>query len=124
MKWTKKTLREPEIELVSQGRVSIDSHRVSLTEIVSSLVISALEESDTAVYTCAVAEERERLRLMVEFEPGERCEDSPTFHQCELVVEHRLCNNKYYTQFCCRSESEEDFSLHSRSLTCLYFQVL
>ena len=102
MKWTKKTLRQPEIDLVSQGRISIDSHRVSLTEIVSTLVISAVEEADTAVYSCSVAEERERVEVRVEFEPGERCEDSSTFHQCELVVEHGLCSNKYYGQFCCR----------------------
>ena len=102
MKWTKKTLRQPEIELVSQGRISIDSHRVSLTEIVSTLVISAVEEADTAVYSCSVAEERERVEVRVEFEPGERCEDSSTFHQCGLVVEHGLCSNKYYGQFCCR----------------------
>ena len=102
MKWTKKTLRQPEIDLVSQGRISIDSHRVSLTEIVSTLVISDVEEADTAVYSCSVAEERERVEVRVEFEPGERCEDSSTFHQCGLVVEHGLCSNKYYGQFCCR----------------------
>ena len=102
VKWTKKTLGRPEIDLVSQGRISLDSQRVSLTEIVSSLVISAVEESDTAVYTCSVAEEKARVRLTVEFEPGERCEDSPTFHQCGLVVNHGLCSNKYYSQFCCR----------------------
>ena len=102
VKWTKKTLRQPEIELVSQGRISIDSHRVSLTEIVSNLVISAVQEADSAVYSCSVAEEMERVEVRVEFEPGERCEDSSTFHQCELVVEHGLCSNKYYGQFCCR----------------------
>ena len=102
MKWTKKTLRQPEVEIVSQGRISIDSHRVSLTEIVSTLVISDVEEADTAVYSCSVAEERERVEVRVEFEPGERCEDSSTFHQCGLVVEHGLCSNKYYGQFCCR----------------------
>ena len=102
MKWTKKRLGQPQVDLVSQGRISIDSHRVSLTEIVSTLVISAVEEADTAVYSCSVAEEREVVRLRVEYEPGERCEDSPTFHQCGLVVEHGLCSNKYYGQFCCR----------------------
>ena len=102
VRWTKKTLGQPEVDLVSQGRISIDSHRVSLTEIVSSLVISDVKESDTAVYTCSVAEERERVRVVVEYGPGERCEDSPTFHQCGLVVEHGLCSNKYYGQFCCR----------------------
>ena len=104
VRWTKKTIGQPDVDLVSQGRISIDSQRVSLTEVLSSLVISAVEESDTAVYTCSVAEERERVMLTVEFEPGERCEDSPTFQQCVLVVNHGLCSNKYYSQFCCRSE--------------------
>ena len=102
VRWRKKTLREPEVDLVSQGRISIDNHRVSLTEIVSTLVISAVEEADTAAYSCSVAEEREVVRLRVEYEPGERCEDSTTFHQCGLVLEHGLCSNKYYGQFCCR----------------------
>ena len=52
--------------------------------------------------SCSVAEERERVEVRVEFEPGERCEDSSTFHHCELVLEHGLCSNKYYGQFCCR----------------------
>ena len=64
VKWTKKTVGQPQVDLVSRGRISIDSHRVSQTEIVSSLVISAVQESDSAVYTCSVAEERELLLLL------------------------------------------------------------
>ena len=63
MKWTKKALREPESELASGGRISIDSHRVSVTEIVSTLLISAVEESDTAVYSCSVGQERKEMAV-------------------------------------------------------------
>ena len=61
VKWTKKALRVPETDLVNGGRISIESRRVSVTELVSTLLIHKVEESDTAVYSCSVGGEKERL---------------------------------------------------------------
>ena len=122
VKWTKKALRVPETDLVNGGRISIESRRVSVTELVSTLLIHKVEESDTAVYSCSVGGEKERLALGVQYGPGELCVDRPTFLQCDLVVQYGHCSNKYYAQFCCRSEGPP--SSQFRVLTILHFQIL
>ena len=45
----------------------------------------------------------QRLAISVQYGPGERCLDSPSFALCPLVVRNRMCGNKYYAGFCCRS---------------------
>ena len=63
----------------------------------------------------------QRLAISVQYGPGERCLDSPSFALCPLVVRNRMCGNKYYAGFCCRSHiyvtvSPFDISI-SRSCT-------
>ena len=45
----------------------------------------------------------QRLAISVQYGPGERCLDSPSFALCPLLVRNRMCGNKYYAGFCCRS---------------------
>ena len=47
----------------------------------------------------------QRLAISVQYGPGERCLDSPSFALCPLVVRNRMCGNKYYAGFCCRSHT-------------------
>lgn len=34
---------------------------------------------------------------------GSGCRDNPTFANCRLVVAAKLCDHKYYGQYCCHS---------------------
>ena len=53
----------------------------------------------------------QRLAISVQYGPGERCLDSPSFALCPLVVRNRMCGNKYYAGFCCRSHTRLTVSL-------------
>ena len=113
VQWTKKVFRAPETDLVTGGRISVDGRRVSVTEIVSTLLISDVKDTDTGEYSCSVGEERESVAVSVQYGPGELCRDRPTFLQCSLVANYGLCSNKYYSQFCCRSVSSPTILLQS-----------
>ena len=121
VQWTKKVFRAPETDLVTGGRISVDGRRVSVTEIVSTLLISDVKDTDTGEYSCSVGEERESVAVSVQYGPGELCRDRPTFLQCSLVANYGLCSNKYYSQFCCRSVSSPTI-LPVSAVSCL--QVL
>ena len=60
MKWFKKFHREPATEILdSEPRLRIEAYQKSQTELVSRLVLSAVEETDTGVYSCHVGQAQE-----------------------------------------------------------------
>ena len=103
VKWFKKVHRDPESEIISDGRrVTVDTYQETQMELVSRLVIHSVQETDTAVYSCHVGGVSQSVAISVQYGPGDRCLDEPAFPHCKLVVRNKLCSNKYYARFCCR----------------------
>jgi len=107
VQWFKKLHRQRELPLESDGiGVAIDTFQETSISMVSRLVLRAVDEEDTATYRCQAGSATKSSAVSVQYGPGERCVDNPSFRQCRLVVRNRFCANKYYGKFCCRSCTE------------------
>jgi len=107
VQWFKKLHRQREFPIESDGiGVAINTFQDTATEMVSRLVLRTVDEEDTATYRCQAGSASKSTPVSVQYGPGERCVDKPSFRQCKLVVRNKFCANKYYGQFCCRSCTE------------------
>jgi hypothetical protein len=89
--------------------VLIDTSSASTWRATSTLVLRNASNADSGTYRCEAASPYSAsasgasAMLLVQWGPGERCVDRPSYAHCGLVVAHRLCANRYYGRYCCRS---------------------
>jgi len=108
--WTKKLHRQQEQPLrADNSHVMIESYHESTLELASKLTIRDVTDKDTATYTCSVQTDfsppiSKSVSMSIQYGPGERCVDRPSFAKyCPYAVKNRLCKKSYYGRFCCRS---------------------
>ena len=89
-------------------RITIDTYQTSTVETQSSLTFRNAAEGDSGTYRCSAASDHfptvsDGEQIQIQYGPGEKCVDRSSYKFCPYVVRHKLCGNKYYGQFCCKS---------------------
>ncbi|XP_054827005.1 papilin [Eublepharis macularius] len=97
--------------------VSTDGHHVRMSHD-GSLHINSVQISDEGSYTCnaysgsnsvsastevRVIRKRPEEPAPLPVDPNRECVDQPHLANCELILQAQLCNNEYYSSFCCAS---------------------
>ena len=94
------------------GKALTPSDRVLISDD-GELEIMGMTEGDAGKYNCEASNERTlavaSTKVSVKVKPPKKvvidpsCQDTPLLANCRLIVEAKLCDNRYYKKFCCRS---------------------
>ncbi|KAL8169501.1 UNVERIFIED_CONTAM: hypothetical protein K2H54_050460, partial [Gekko kuhli] len=97
--------------------VRADGHHVHMFHD-GSLHINNVQIGDEGSYTCSayrgsnsvsastevkVIRKRSEVPAPLPVDPSRECVDQPHLANCELILQAQLCNNEYYSSFCCAS---------------------
>ena len=107
----------PRIRWFHAGKKLTPSDRVVISGNDDELEILRLTEADAGEYRCEAANDRTMAvastRIRVKSTTSSKstpklvidplCQDTPLLANCKLIVEAKLCDNRYYKKFCCRS---------------------
>ncbi|XP_007428164.1 papilin isoform X1 [Python bivittatus] len=94
-----------------------DGHRVHVSQD-GSLFLNKVQIGDEGSYTCnaysgshsvsastdvKVIKRRPEVPSSLPVETSRECVDQPHLANCDLILQAQLCNNEYYSSFCCAS---------------------
>ncbi|NWQ95545.1 PPN protein, partial [Burhinus bistriatus] len=94
-----------------------DGHHIHLSQD-GSLIISNVQEADEGSYTCSAYSSSNSVSASTEVKVlrsrpsttvnhvvdlSRECVDQPHLANCDLILQAQLCNNEYYSSFCCAS---------------------
>ncbi|XP_060117802.1 papilin isoform X1 [Heteronotia binoei] len=97
--------------------VRADGHHIRMFHD-GSLHINNVQIGDEGSYTCnaysgsnsvsastevKVIRRRSEVPASLPVDPSRECVDQPHLANCELILQAQLCNNEYYSSFCCAS---------------------
>ncbi|CAB4056958.1 PAPLN [Lepeophtheirus salmonis] len=98
--------------LYSFVSINVEKNQFLSQELMSSFLVS--HSGDSGTYKCEAESPMsptasEGIKISVQYGPGEKCVDRPSYRHCHQVIKHKFCGNKYYAQYCCRSCMEAGF---------------
>ncbi|XP_034968720.1 papilin isoform X1 [Zootoca vivipara] len=97
--------------------VRADGHHVQTSQD-GSLFINNVQAGDEGSYTCnaysgsnsvsastelKLIQKRPEVPARLPLDPSRECVDQPHLANCDLIIQAQLCNNEYYSSFCCAS---------------------
>ncbi|XP_042302856.1 papilin isoform X3 [Sceloporus undulatus] len=97
--------------------VRADGYHIQLSPD-GSLVLKNVQSSDEGSYTCnaysgsnsvsastdvKVIRRQPEVPAPLPVDPSRECVDQPHLANCDLILQAQLCNNEYYSSFCCAS---------------------
>ncbi|XP_014669308.1 PREDICTED: papilin-like isoform X4 [Priapulus caudatus] len=73
------------------------------------LVLHDVSKADDGRYSCKVSNQQSSsststyVNVRTVTKKPDTCRDNPILANCKLIVKARLCGNRYYSKFCCKS---------------------